>query len=67
MRSIKIAVERVYGFVCIHKPFVQQACRCTLRDYANDTGALRDALASMAVTSHTIQSRITSFFAPQRN
>jgi hypothetical protein len=63
----KVAMERLYEFVCIHNPFVQQVGLCTLRDYANDAYALRDALASMTVTSHTIQPRITTYFAPQRD
>ena len=41
----KLAMERVYEFVYIHKPFVQRAGRSNLRDYAKDADALRDALA----------------------
>jgi hypothetical protein len=65
--EFKVAMERVYEFVCIHKPFVQQASRSSLRDYANDADALRDAISSMTITSSTIQPRITSFFAPQHD
>ncbi len=65
--EVKVAMERVYEFVCIHKPFVQQAGRSTLRDYANDADALRDAIATMTNTSSTVQPRITSFFAPQHD
>ena len=65
--EVKLAMERVYEFVCIHKPFFQRACRSNLRDYAKDADALRDALASMTVTSHTVQPMITSFFNAQHD
>jgi len=58
-------MERMYEFVWIHNPFVHQAGRSTFRDYANDANALRGAVASMTITSYTVQQRITSFFAPQ--
>ena len=66
--EVKLAMERVYEFVCIHKPFVQRAGRSNLRDlYAKDADALRDALASMTATSHTVQPMITSFFNAQHD
>ena len=65
--EVKVAMDSVYEFVCIHKPFVQEVGRSTLRDYANDADALRDAIATMTITSSTVQPRITSFFAPQHD
>jgi hypothetical protein len=65
--EVKVAMDRVYEFVCIHKPFVQRAGRSNLRDYAKDADALRDAITSMNVTSHTVQPMITSFFNAQHD
>ena len=65
--EVKVAMERVYEFDSIHKPFVQWASRNNLRDYAKDADAHRDAITSMNVTSHTLKPMISSFFKAQHD
>jgi len=54
-------MERLYALVCLHKPFVQQATRINLRDYATHLHALRLVVASILVLpciEHGVQRKL---------